>query len=118
MTTFDDSRVDYLEPSRRDVMKYGTAAAIAGAVGRSGSVLAAANADTVSGIVYESRLSAAPRQAGDLGIADILVSNGRDVVKTDASGRYVLPVDDESIIFVIKPSGYAVPVNEDMLPLF
>ena len=46
------------------------------------------------------------------------ISNGRDVVKTDAAGRYTLAIDDESIIFVIKPTGYAVPLDEDMLPRF
>ena len=35
-----------------------------------------------------------------------------------ARGRYTLPVADESIIFVIKPTGYAVPVDEQMLPRF
>jgi hypothetical protein len=40
------------------------------------------------------------------------------VVKTDAAGRYTLPIDDESIIFVIKPTGYAAPVDDEMLPRF
>ena len=48
----------------------------------------------------------------------MLVSNGREIVKTEAGGRYTLPIDDESIIFVIKPSGYAVPVNDQNLPRF
>jgi flavoprotein len=71
------------EPSRRDVVKYGAAAAIAVAAG---PVMAATAANTVSGI------------------AGVLVSNGRHVVKTDAAGRYTLPIDEESIIFVIKPT--------------
>jgi hypothetical protein len=54
----------------------------------------------------------------DPGIAGVLVSNGREVVKTDAAGRYTLPIQDESIIFVIKPTGYAVPLDEQMLPRF
>jgi hypothetical protein len=29
-----------------------------------------------------------------------------------------LPIDDESIVFVIKPTGYTLPVDEDMLPRF
>jgi hypothetical protein len=103
------------EPSRRDVVKYGAAAAIAVAAG---PVMAAA-ANTISGVVYENRSGATRRAAGDPGIAGVLVSNGRDVVKTDAAGRYTLPIDDEeSIIFVIKPTGYAVPVDEQMLPRF
>jgi hypothetical protein len=33
------------------------------------------------------------------------VSNGREVAKTDADGRYTLPIEDESVIFVIKSTG-------------
>jgi len=105
-----------LAPSRRDVMKAGAAAAIAAVVTPTGQVFAAAG--SVSGTVYESRSNGARRQTGDPGIAGVLVSNGREVVKTDAEGRYTLPVEDESIIFVIKPTGYAVPVDEEMLPRF
>ena len=108
---------DDFKPSRREVMKYGAAAAVSAAIVPSGPVLAA-NASTVSGFVYENRSSVPGRQAGDPGISGVLISNGRDVVKTDAAGRYVLPIDDESIIFVLKPTGYAVPVDEDMLPRF
>jgi N terminal of Calcineurin-like phosphoesterase len=80
--------------------------------------MAATAANTVSGVVYENRSGGTRRAAGDPGIAGVLVSNGRDVVKTDAAGRYTLPIDEESIIFVIKPTGYAVPVDEQMLPRF
>jgi hypothetical protein len=73
-----------------------------------GSVLA--QSKRVSGTVYESRLGG-PRQAGDRGLENVLVSNGRDIVKTDAEGRYSLPLDDEAVVFVIKPAGYMVPVD-------
>ena len=90
-------------------MKYGTAVAVAAAFAPAGRALAATSGGTVSGTVYENRSGGARRQPGDPGIASVLVLNGRDVAKTDAAGRYTLPVDDESIIFVIKPTGYAVP---------
>ena len=116
MRAFDDEFANGdLTPSRRDVVKYGAAAAIAAAAG---PVLAASAASTVSGIVYEDRSGGGRRAAGDPGIAGVLVSNGRDVVKTDAGGRYTLPIDDETIVFVIKPAGYALPVDEEMLPRF
>jgi hypothetical protein len=41
----------------------------------------------------------------------VLVSNGHEIVKTDAAGRYTLPVTDETIVFVIKPAGFATPVD-------
>jgi len=106
-----------LAPSRRAVVKYGAAAAISAAT-IPASRLIAADSATVSGVVYENRSGASRRQVSDPGVAEVLVSNGRDVVKTDAGGRYTLPIDDESIIFVIKPAGYAVPVDEEMLPRF
>ena len=43
-------------------------------------------AATISGTVFEDRSAAGRRQAGDPGLADVLVSNGRDVVRTDADG--------------------------------
>ncbi len=118
MSTFDTrcGRGDPA-PSRRDVVRYGTAAALAAAAGPAMAAPFAA-VTTVSGTVYENRLGGAQRGAGDPGIAGVLVSNGRDVVKTDAGGRYTLSIDDESIIFVIKPSGYALPLDEAMLPRF
>ncbi len=67
-------------------------------------------ARTVSGIVYESS-SGEPHRAGLPGVAGVLVSNGREVVQTDVQGRYTLSIDDEAVIFVIKPSGYAVPAD-------
>ena len=62
-----------------------------------------AAANTVSGIVYENRSRAGTRQANDPGIADVLVSNDREVVRTDSDGRYRLPISDEGLVFVIKP---------------
>jgi hypothetical protein len=103
-------------PSRRDVVTYGAAAAAAAAI--PASVGRAATGGTVSGTVYENRSGGARRAASDPGIPGVLVSNSRDVVKTDAGGRYALPIDDESVVFVIKPTGYAVPVDGEMLPRF
>jgi 3',5'-cyclic AMP phosphodiesterase CpdA len=120
MKRFDDLMDQSRQPSRRDMMRYGAAAALAATahIGAGGRALAADHPGTVSGTVYENRSGAARRQPGDLGMAGVLVSNGRDVVKTDVAGRYTLPIDDESIVFVIKPGGYAVPLDGDMLPRF
>jgi 3',5'-cyclic AMP phosphodiesterase CpdA len=101
--------------SRRELVKYGAAAAVATAVQPNITV---AQSRIVSGVVYEDLSGGHRRASSDPGIAGVLVSNGNEVVKTDAEGRYTLPIDDESIIFVIKPSGYAVPVDQDMLPRF
>ncbi|MCS7273628.1 MAG: hypothetical protein NZ550_05720, partial [Fimbriimonadales bacterium] len=52
------------------------------------------------------------RDAGERGIPNVLVSNQREVVKTDAQGRYRLPVNDDTIIFVVKPRGWRTPLSE------
>jgi hypothetical protein len=104
--------------TRRDVMKGGAAAAalVATSVPPRPSL---AQGATVTGIVFEDRSGTGRRQPGDPGIPGVLVSNGREVVKTDASGRYSLPIEDETVVFVIKPTGYMVPVEAGtMLPRF
>jgi hypothetical protein len=111
--TFDD-----LGPSRREVVKGGAAAALAAAIVPVSQVVATESTGTVSGTVYENRSGGVRRETNDPGVAGVLVSNGYDVVKTDAAGRYTLPVDDEGITFVIKPTGYTAPVDEQMLPRF
>ena len=107
--------------TRRDVVRGGGAAlTLATATSSMGPAFALdAGELTATGVVFEDRSGTGRRQPGDPGIAGVLVSNGRDVVKTDSDGRYALRVDDATIIFVIKPSGYAVPVERGiMLPRF
>jgi hypothetical protein len=73
----------------------------------------------VTGVVFEDLSGTGTRHSSDPGIADVLVSNGRDVARTDCEGRYRLPVHDETIIFVIKPTGYSVRIDPNgMLPRF
>src|SRR5690606_7839102 len=43
----------------------------------------------------------------------VSVSNGRQVVQTDKNGKYVLPVENDNIIFVVKPSGYELAKDAD-----
>ena len=52
------------------------------------------------------------------GLSNISVSNGLDVVKTDNGGKWSLSVGDDTGIFVIKPSGFSVPVNDAQIPQY
>ena len=107
--------------TRRDVVKGGAAAMTLAAAGPTVGPAFAANdnQNTVTGVVFEDRSRNGTRQPDDPGIPGVLVSNGRDVVRTDRDGRYTLPADDQTIIFVIKPTGYAPPVEPGtMLPRF
>ncbi len=96
------------EVTRRDVL-VGAAGVVAASIAPASP--AAAQGATISGIVFEDRSGSGRRQDGDAGIANVLVSNGRDVAVTDADGRYTLPLPDEATIFVIKPAGYAPPID-------
>jgi hypothetical protein len=72
---------------------------------------------TIKGVVYEDLNSNQKRDKKEPGIAGVCVSNGIDVVQTDAQGNYTLQVSDDAMVFVIKPSGYATAFNEYNLPL-
>ena len=78
----------------------------------------AAGDEVARGVVYEDLNGNGQRDTGEPGIGGVAVSNQDDVVLTDADGQYTLPVTDDTILFVSKPSGYKVPVNKDQLPRF
>jgi hypothetical protein len=71
-----------------------------------------------TGVVFHDRNRNGIRDAGEPGIPNVLVSNQREVVKTDRQGRYQLPVDEDTILFVIKPRGWALPLSDDNVPRF
>lgn len=74
--------------------------------------------DAISGVVFEDADGDGRRQRGEAGIAGVLVSNGLDVVRTDAQGGYRLPVRSDMDLFVIQPSGWRVPVDARNVPRF
>ena len=84
-------------PSRREVMTAGASALAL----TTGSGFAQPPA-VASGTVFEDR-GGTGAPTGDRGIAGVMVSNGRDVVRTDADGRWRLPVAEGDSLFVIKP---------------
>lgn len=78
----------------------------------------AVRAEVVRGVVYHDRDGDATRDPDEQGLADVRVSNGRDVVSTGPDGRYELTVDDDDIVFVIKPRNYMTPVDRNNVPRF
>ena len=73
-------------------------------------------AETASGQVYIDANQNGVLDSGEIGLADVRVSNGTKVVLTDQNGRYDIPVDTETVLFITKPKNYATPVNAHMLP--
>lgn len=90
---------------------------LAAAVLASASLPAAAQ-QMATGVVFEDRNGNGVRDAGEPGLAGIAVSNGADVVLTDAEGRYEIPVGDDTIVWVRKPSTHDAPVDSNNLPQF
>ena len=87
-------------PSRRDVV-----------VGAAAATLAASATGSVRGATPPVEAAGVVSEAGGGPLADVLVSNGRDVVRTDAAGRWRLPLASGQTIFVVKPSGFAAPLD-------
>jgi hypothetical protein len=73
---------------------------------------------TATGVVFLDADRDSVRDDGERGIPGVRVSNGRDVVTTGSDGSYRLDVDEDDIIFVIKPRDHMTPVNDLGLPQF
>ena len=74
--------------------------------------------EQAKGVVFLDQNDNGTFDPADRPLADVKVSNGRQVVTTDDEGRYEIPVDDDEIIFVIKPRGLRTPLSKDNLPRF
>ena len=70
------------------------------------------------GYVYHDENENLSMDNNEIGIPDVYVSNGVEIVKTDKDGRYKIPVSDDAIIFVIKPRNWMTPINDLNLPQF
>jgi len=70
------------------------------------------------GTVFEDANRNSKLDDGERGLPGVKVSNGRDVAVTDAHGRYRLPVLSDMSIFVVQPSGWRVPTDENFIPQF
>ena len=55
---------------------------------------------------------------GDQPFVNVRVSNGKEIVKTNDSGEWKLPLEEDAIFFLIKPSGYQSKLSENNLPRF
>lgn len=74
--------------------------------------------EVAKGSVFMDNNKNGKREKNEQGLSGVSVSNGREVVQTDSKGNYVLPVDNDNIIFVIKPKDYSFPLDEQNRPLY
>lgn len=79
---------------------------------------ASRNNETISGFVFNDENANGLKDNDEKGVKNVAVSNGLNVVRTDLEGKYSLPVRDDMSLFVIQPSGWRVPTNQDFVPQF
>ncbi len=70
------------------------------------------------GVVYHDVNGDGKFNSPDKPLPNIKVSNGRTIVRTGSDGTYYLPVDDDTILFVIKPRSWRPPLSKHKLPRF
>lgn len=80
------------------------------------AVPAAALPPCNSGTVFEDRNGNGLKDAAERGVPAVKVSDGVELVTSDSSGRYRLPVVDGRSSFVIKPAGYSLATRANGLP--
>ena len=83
-----------------------------------GSAGAASASTQATGTVFDDANGNGRLDRDEVGIAGVAISNGRDVVRADDHGRYRIAVGDDTILFVVKPSGWSTPMSEDGIPRF
>lgn len=105
-------------PTRRHIVVGGAALALAPGAAQAQETPAAAQpapappvGATATGTVFEVVAAPGPSIAKGPPVEGVLVSNGRQVVRTDAQGRYALPVAPGQAVFVVKPAGYQLPFD-------
>lgn len=74
--------------------------------------------ETIRGVVFEDGDGDGKRSADEAGIPGVLVSNGLEVVKTDADGVYELSVRPDMNLTVVQPSGWRTPTDHRRVPQF
>ncbi len=71
---------------------------------------------TFRGTVYLDENANGIFDKTESGVMGVCVSNGKDVVQTNKEGRWELEALNQKQIFMIKPAGFAVPVNNIQIP--
>lgn len=70
------------------------------------------------GYVYQDANKNGKKDKHEKGIPAVAVSNGRDIVETNDKGQYQIPIQENDVLFVIKPAGYQFALDQDSVPDF
>ncbi len=71
-----------------------------------------------SGRVFEDRDNDGNRDPDEAGVSGVLVSNGRDWVRTDEEGRYGIVAREDMDLTIVQPAGWRVPTDQRRVPQF
>lgn len=116
-TTCKPSAINNHSISRRSFVQSGTALGSLAFFPVGGSATERGQSDVARGIVFEDRDGTGRPSEQNVGIPNVAVSNGQAVAVTDQNGRWELPIDDQvDCLFVIKPRGWMVRLDQDNLP--
>ena len=77
-----------------------------------------ADDSVLTGQVFVDANQNGTRDGDEDGLAGVMVTNGREVVRTDDEGGYRLPAFDNMTVSITQPSGYQVPMDEHNIPQF
>lgn len=72
----------------------------------------------VAGHVFEDRDGDGTRGPDESGVPGVLVSNGREWVRTDENGHYRIAVRPDMDLTIVQPSGWRVPTDRRLVPQF
>lgn len=73
---------------------------------------------TVRGVVFDDRNRNGVQDAGERGVVNVLISNGREFVRTASDGSYSITLHNNLDLTIVQPSGWRVPTDERMVPQF
>jgi len=72
---------------------------------------------TFRGIVFSDENANSIFDTNEKGVKGVCISNGLEVVQTNEKGEWQIQSALKNSVFVIKPAGFAVPVNQQKVPL-
>ncbi len=77
-----------------------------------------AGGEHISGYVFHDSNKNGIMEDSEIGVKDVLVSNGLDWVRTNEKGYYEIKVRKDMNLTIVQPSGWRVPTDERMVPQF
>ncbi|MDP6537542.1 MAG: calcineurin-like phosphoesterase C-terminal domain-containing protein [Gammaproteobacteria bacterium] len=80
--------------------------------------LNSAEFDTARGTVYLDANHDGAFDRGERGVEGVRVSNGCEVVRTAVDGSYQIPITANTVLFISKPAGYSLPLDDNNIPKF